>query len=222
MQWKMAITAGALAVAMASGANASVVYNWHPDAGSGGPNAQTTGGTLKISDAAYRSGQVAFNYSTTSPIRGLTLSPDGNHIASSQLEELSMKFYSPTNANTDIFAGGVYFTNELPDFSATAKLVLQPGGLLAGDLYSVDDNTTEYRAQGNGKNWSVFDVGSDAFTGAGFCVSGNLCDAGTGYWQLDTGTIPGSSSNVPAPPAWPLYALSSLGIFGLIGLRRKA
>jgi hypothetical protein len=224
MRWKMKMAVipavlGLVAGLLAAAAQANVVYNWHPRFN--GQYLSTTRGQLILTDAAYRKGSVQadYRYEDGAPDAHITENQDGMFIDNSPAVSLDMGFDSPDG----YFSGSSYPIE--PDFiidqSFDAELTLNSDGTLTGSLYSLNDDSTVFSSDGYSTYWEVTGVGSDFLGGwiGDRCNTEQGCNAGTGYWAIDPSTIP---SDVPAPPVWPLFALSALGIFGLIGQRRKA
>lgn len=210
MRWTMKIAAGLVAGLLATAASANVVYNWQPS--TSGKYLKTTGGKMVITDTAYRAGSLHEDYGHGTPETGVAPGP----IQSMKLN------YKATPNSPNVGSTGVYFNSidtEGGIDAITADLTIKDS-MLDGDMF-VYDVSDEAKAYGSGSGWNVYDVGSD-FYNIPPCGPPQ-CDAGHGYWKLDPSTVPGATSNaVPAPPVWGLFALSALGLFSLIGLRRKA
>jgi hypothetical protein len=221
MRWVTKIAAGMVAGLLATAAQASVVYNFVPKKNSGNGIVQVTGGKLVVTDSAYRSGSVNFYYGEGQP-------DPYSGIDSSRLPDspISPRVSPILLAEIDVSpAGGVFaqprHLNPYGEvFPFEASLTFNQYGTLSGQMfiYNVED---ELSATGSRYKWDIFNVGSDYFGGEK--CGPPTCNAGIGYWRVDPSTIPSMVSNtVPTPPIWSLFGLSLLGIFSLIGLRRKA
>jgi hypothetical protein len=190
-------------------ANANMVYNFIPDADGDGPYTRVLSGRLMVTDAAYRTGSVTVNYSML----------DQSLLDAAHSPILLAGLIASNTYETTIVEPRSHFFQWANDggYSLQANLTFQDDGTLAGDLF-ISGDYDNLKAKGAGDAWQVYDVKSDYFDGTGHCTGSNFgCFASMGHWQLDDSTI---SNDVPAPPAWPLLAVSALGIFGLIGLKR--
>ena len=183
----------------ATAAQASVIYNWHST--SPGPYVTATGGELVITDAAYRSGSIDENFRrANSPVVSASLSFSFTNEAG----------YIP---DLSVHPGDMFADDSIPFVSA---LAFNDDGTLSGYLFLVSDSgSDEVEASGSLDDWTVYNYGSDYF-GSELCGP-PTCSGGSGYWQLSSGPV-----GVPEPPVWSLFSLGVLGLFSLLGLRRKA
>lgn len=178
-----------IALLSATAAQASVIYNWHST--SPGQYVTATGGELVVTNAAYRAGSInEIARRNDSPVISASLTfNDG----------VPGVFVNPRRPTAD------------SDIRFTSQVTFNDDGTLSGYMFLLADSETEVaQAGGTRSSWGVFNYGSDYFSSEPCGPS--TCSGGSGFWQL-------SRVEVPAPPAWPLFGL---GVLALFGLRRKA
>lgn len=222
MNYKIAVVAGVLIGALSATAQANVVYNWQST--SHGPYVTATGGKLVFTDAAYRSGAVDFH------VNDFGSSYPGGTSPNVEYDDDFRIINSPlvsANVSLNFSDGAGGYIPELvvtpgdPLFSdfnnpLGVDIAFNGDGTLTGDLFLYSDSASdELNASGAGRDWSVYNYGSDYFNSE--LCGPPTCSGGSGYWQLAS-----TSTDVPAPPAWSLFGLSVLGLLGFAGLRRKA
>jgi hypothetical protein len=178
------------------------VYNFVP--GDPGPNGTVESGKLVVTDAAYQSGFASVDYQA----------PASGQAIQGPIRLAKINYHVQNGLEN--YEGGVFFNADSPGPGINhlrASLEFADDGTLSGKMLFHDKEDQAF-AFGAG-SWRVTDVGSDFF--GGDPCGAPTCDVGTGTWNL----APSTTADVPAPSAWSLFALSALGIFGLIGLRWK-
>ena len=216
---KKVVAGSLLALAGIGCAQATVVYDWVPLTSSenigsdvGPINIQLDVGQIVITDQAYQSGSLSIDYGPSSDAEG-TIGEDGAIVDSPVISAFMANNNEPYGAFVEPTSDGFAFDGQ----SITADLSFLSNGRLSGSL-DIFDYSDNFDSSGSGNLWSIFNLNSDYFTGAGRCAGEepNGCDAGTGYWQLAD-----STADVPAPSAWSLFGLSILGVFGLAWRRSR-
>jgi hypothetical protein len=213
--------AGALAGLLAVGAQASVVYNWH-STGTGTGGLDVIGGHMVITDDAYRAGGFEAYENTDS-------APPRFRYPHSPVLELSLQvttndgFYNPFDL-TAYPRQGLYPNN--PWLYELDLGINRTKDFLTGGFYFNTKAETDVDMGSNDEGlWYVYRFNSDAPSPCfdkpiGGPDSMNYgCTGALGEWKVNPETIPPS---VPEPSVWSLFALSVLGLFSLVKLRRKA
>lgn len=207
-----------IALLSATTAHASVIYNWHST--HSGPYVTATGGELVVTNAAYRSGSIDFHVNDPNYPGGTSpgvIYDDNNRITNSPVALASLYFHFTDNGRdapgVSVHPGGQTFSDFQLQF--TSSLAFNGDGTLTGYMFLLSDTDSDgVEASGTHGDWNIFNYGSDYF--AGEQCGPNTCDGGSGYWQLSS-----RPADVPEPPVLPLFALGVLGLFSLLGLRRK-
>lgn len=211
--------------ACATGAQASVVYNWNST--SSGPYASATSGQIEVTDEAYRAGSMSVNFDADYFIAndgdfGLTIGgePIPTQLGGEARDQV---------VNSPLLNAGMAFTrsasagikprqaDQITDRTFNLDLAFNDDGTLSG-TFDGFGYTTNFDSEGSGDAWRVFNFNSDAYTGFDYCVAQKLnggCSAGTGYWKLAS-----NAADVPAPSTWALFGLATIAAFG-VGFRRK-
>lgn len=198
---RLLLIGSAITLMTATTAQANAIYNWQStDPGS---YVTATGGELVVTNAAYRSGSInEMGRRSNSPVISVSFTfgfTDGS-------EGIPDLVVSPRRSTADF------------DDRFISALDFNADGTLSGSMLLLSDSESDgAQAAGTHRSWSVFDYGSDFFSGEE--CGGTRCDGGFGFWQLSRVE---PSTDVPAPPAWPLFTLGVLGLFGLLKLPRKA
>jgi hypothetical protein len=202
----LALSATALALWMVAGAaQATVVYNWHPV--SDDPDISVVGGSLEISDAAYRAGHVDYAYDHDYGSPGAAGSP---------IAQLAIVGGQQGSAGT---LGVSVKPGDANDWTASLSFVF--GAYLSGTL-DVNNSESNYTMQSanplapGAPLWTLSQFNSDFPLGNGACFSGT-CAGATGYWVLDASTIPVPE---PSPRFW--FALAAAALLGYAARRRRA
>ena len=202
-----AVAAAVLTVLGVSAAQASVLYNFVPDAGSA-----VTGGQLIVTDAAYRHGSVSLNLNPSNP----------ELIGAGDAPYLNAPVLSATIFGSLPGDGGAYYYrgSSLPPSPVWISTVLtfNDNGTLSGNML-IHSESSNIQAQGFSQEWSVDHYHSD------YCIQGDPCYgqtsgeyAGLGMWQLDPATVPVA---VPEPSSLGLFGLALIGIAGVAYRRRN-
>lgn len=209
---RFALIGAVIALLGATNAEANVIYQWHST--SPGPYVTATGGELVITNAAYSSGSIDFDVNGPDTSPGIIYGgfPD-YRITNSPIISASLTFNLTGGGwvpGVSAQPGSLSFSYYNFPFAST--LTFNDDGTLTGDL-SLYDESDEVSSEGTHYSWSVFNYGSDYF--AAEQCGPPTCSGGSGYWKL-------SSVSVPEPQVWSLFGLGVLGLFTLLGLRRKA
>jgi hypothetical protein len=130
---------------------------------------------------------------------------------------------APIDWTTDLtcatYMGGPPSVACPPDLSPDSRIVslglfsswsinLTLGERLSGSI-AVNDGESDFRMESLGSLFTVTRLGSDF---GDTCFFPGVCNGGTGYFQLDTSTVP--RSGVPEPAIWSLLiaGLAALGL----------
>src|SRR5699024_1979688 len=167
-------------------AGASVIYNWYTIDNT--PELYSLSGQLEITDAAWLSGSLDYEY------HGGQWDPDGGlaPYAGDPDSPILRTAFSVTNAEgmsaSDLIIyprTGVNATIGYPWHIDANFEFGHHSGLLTGNLY-VNNGESDYEmesSRADGAVWTITRFGSD-FAGTG-CFSPPQCSGATGFWSID-------------------------------------